>query len=138
MTDQDSAVPIPGRNVWTDGSERYLASEVAALEYAVSIDQLRDLADKYIGPNSLIAKMDDLGSTYAQPTTAQRTVGLQKDDFRAMIDEVETIIGAFSTDNQIAQLRNETLFNSRSNLIEGLSTFLRGQQTTGSTLSRNQ
>ena len=137
-TDQESAVPIAGRDVWTDGSERYPSDEVAELEYAVSFNQLRDLADKYIGPNSLIAKMDGLGSTQPQPSGTGLSKGLQKEDFRAMIDEVETIIGAFSTDNQIAQLRNETLFNSRSNLIEGLSTFLRGQQTTGSTLSRNQ
>lgn len=63
--------------------------------------------------------------------------GLPKDDFRALIDEVETIVGAFGADNQVAQLRNETLFNSRSNLLEGLSTFLKGQQTTRSTLARN-
>lgn len=63
--------------------------------------------------------------------------GLSKDDFRALIDEVETIVGAFGADNQVAQLRNETLFNSRSNLLEGLSTFLKGQQTTRSTLARN-
>jgi hypothetical protein len=62
---------------------------------------------------------------------------LTKEDFRAMIDEVEQILGAFSADNQVAQLRNETLFNSRSNLLEGLGTFLKGQQTTRSTVARN-
>ena len=141
-TDQNSAIPIEGRNVWTDGSERYSDDEVTALEYAVSFDQLRDLASKYIGPNSLIEKLE----TTTNPTYPDGTgntgifntpLGFQKEDFRVMIDEVETIIGAFSTDNQVAQLRNETLFNSRSNLIEGLSTFLRGQQTMGSTLARN-
>lgn len=63
--------------------------------------------------------------------------GLSRVDFRALIDEVETIIGAFGADNQVAQLRNETLFNSRSNLLEGLGTFLKAQQTTRSTLARN-
>jgi len=62
---------------------------------------------------------------------------LGKEDFRAMIDEVEQIVGAFAADNQVAQLRNETLFNSRSNLLEGLGTFIKGQQTTRSTLARN-
>jgi hypothetical protein len=63
--------------------------------------------------------------------------GLTRDDFRSLINEVETIIGAFGADNQVAQLRNETLFNSRSNLLEGLGTFLKGQQNTRSTLARN-
>lgn len=141
-TDQNSAVPIEGRDVWTDGSERYSDDEVTPLEYPVSFDQLRDLAFKYIGPDSLIWKLEDTTNpTYPDGTVDtgifNRPLGFQKEDFRAMIDEVETIIGAFSTDNQVAQLRNETLFNSRSNLIEGLSTFLRGQQTMGSTLARN-
>jgi len=135
-TDQNSAVPIPGRNVWTDGSEYYDKADVAELEYAVGFTRLRELADKYIGPNSMIAKMDSLGATSVNPGSASK-VGLLQEDFRAMIDEVETIVGAFAADNQIAQLRNEALFSSRSNLVEGLSAFLRGQQTLGSTLARN-
>ena len=73
-------------------------------------------------------------STYWTPLSE---AGLNKEDFRAMIDEVQNIIGAFGSDNQVAQLRNETLFNSRSNLLEGLSAFLKGQQSTRSTLARN-
>jgi hypothetical protein len=71
------------------------------------------------------------------PGSTVPTQPLGKEDFRAMIDEVEQIVGAFAADNQVAQLRNETLFNSRSNLLEGLGTFIKGQQTTRSTLARN-
>lgn len=127
-------------NFWTDGSlynhlmdgDTRWSIVLPELEYAVGFTQLRELADKYIGPSSMIAKMDSFdqkNDTY--------TVGLLQEDFRAMIDEVETIIGAFAADNQVAQLRNEALFSSRSNLVEGLSAFLRGQQTLGSTLARN-
>ena len=84
----------------------------------------------------LIATMATEPDTLPDPGN-DNTVGLNQDDFRALIDEVETIIGAFSSDNQVAQLRNETLFNTRSNLLEGLSAFLKGQQTTRSTLARN-
>jgi hypothetical protein len=113
-----------------DGDTRW-SIVLPELEYAVGFTQLRELADKYIGPSSMIAKMDSF-----DPTDGY-TTGLQQEDFRAMIDEVETIIGAFAADNQVAQLHNEALFSSRSNLIEGLSAFLRGQQTLGSTLARN-
>jgi hypothetical protein len=98
-------------------------------EYGYTFARLLAQADKHIGPDSLIRKLDGLGTGV--------TAGLQKEDFRAMIDEVEQILGAFSADNQVAQLRNETLFNSRSNLLEGLGTFLKGQQTTRSTVARN-
>lgn len=122
--------------LWTGGSAYVNPAEADPLEYAVGFTQLRELADKYIGPNSMIAKMDDLGATPAG-NGGQTSVGLRQEDFRAMIDEVETIVGAFAADNQVAQLRNEALFSSRSNLVEGLSAFLRGQQTLGSTLARN-
>ena len=131
------AVTIIGRNVWTDGSEYISAAEGAPLlEYPVSFDRLLELAEKYIGPNSMIAAMASEPDTLPDPGNGNE-VGLNRDDFRAVIDEVETIIGAFSSDNQVAQLRNETLFNTRSNLLEGISAFLKGQQTTRSSLARN-
>jgi hypothetical protein len=98
-------------------------------EYPYDFTRLLAQADKHIGSDSLIRKLFSLGG--------DETAGLGKEDFRAMIDEVEQILGAFSADNQVAQLRNETLFNSRSNLLEGLGTFLKGQQTTRSTVARN-
>jgi len=131
------AISISGRNVWTDGSEYISAGEGAPpLEYPVSFDRLLELAEKYIGPNSIIVQMAAEPDTPPDPGN-DNPIGLNQDDFRAMIDEVETIIGAFSSDNQVAQLRNETLFNTRSNLLEGLSAFIKGQQTTRSTLARN-
>jgi hypothetical protein len=83
----------------------------------------------------MISKMNAAGTTGTGGGSS--ATGLGKEDFRAMIDEVEQILGAFAADNQVAQLRNETLFNSRSNLLEGLGTFLKGQQNTRSTLARN-
>lgn len=107
--------------------------ELAALgelsEHPYSFDRLLAQADKRIGPDSLIRKLKAQGGLSVD--------GFSKEDFRAMIDEVEQILGAFSADNQVAQLRNETLFNSRSNLLEGLGTFLKGQQTVRSTVARN-
>jgi hypothetical protein len=134
--DQD-AVSISGRNPWTEGNERISSDEGApAIDYSVNFDRLLEYAEKHIGPGTMISKMGTAGTTYPDGNPGVAT-GLGKEDFRAMIDEVEQILGAFSADNQVAQLRNETLFNSRSNLLEGLGTFLKGQQTTRSTLARN-
>ena len=135
--DQD-AVSISGRNPWTEGSERIKDDEGApAIDYAVSFSKLLAYAEKHIGPGTMISKMDTAGATNPDGTPTNVATGLGKEDFRAMIDEVEQILGAFSADNQVAQLRNETLFNSRSNLLEGLGTFLKGQQNMRSTLARN-
>ena len=136
--DQDF-VSISGRNPWTEGSERIKDDEGApAIDYAVSFSKLLAYAEKHIGPGTMISKMDTAGATNPDGGTPTNVAtGLGKEDFRAMIDEVEQILGAFSADNQVAQLRNETLFNSRSNLLEGLGTFLKGQQTTRSTVARN-
>lgn len=101
-----------------------------ASEHPYDFARLLAQADKHIGPDSLIRKLYAQGTGYIG-------VGFEKEDFRAMIDEVETIIGAYAADNQVAQLRNETLFNSRSNLLEGLGTFLKGQQSVRSTVARN-
>lgn len=108
--------------VFSVANGQYPASE--PLDHPVSYATLRDYADKYIGLDSLIRKLDS-------------NPGLNKDDFRAMIDEVEKIIAAKAQDNQVAQLRNQTLMDSRASLLDGLSGFLKGQQSTRSTVSRN-
>jgi hypothetical protein len=133
--DQDS-VSVSGRNPWTEGNEYINSSNNATnIDYAVTFSELKAYADKHIGSDSMVSKMDGAGTVNSNGGST--AVGLGKEDFRAMIDEVEQILGAFSADNQVAQLRNETLFNSRSNLLEGLGTFLKGQQNTRSTVARN-
>jgi hypothetical protein len=113
---------------WTLGN---VANNTAGtpLERPVSFDTLLAYANQYVGPNSMIKRMAEAGTDLDD--------GLNQADFRALIDEVETIIGGKSSDNQVAALRNEAISNSRSAIIEGLGTFLKGQQTMGSTVARN-
>jgi hypothetical protein len=104
------------------GDSAYAAS--VPLDHPIAYATLLQYAEKYIGPDSLIRKL-------------QTNPGLMKEDFRAMIDEVEKIIAAKAQDNQVAQLRNQTLMDSRASLLDGLSGFLKGQQGTRSAVSRN-
>ena len=98
-------------------------------ERRIYFQQLLAYANKFLGPDSLIAKLNTLGTAFSD--------GFGKEDFRAMIDEVQKIIDSLASDNQVAAQRNETLFNSRTNVLEGLSSVLKGQQTLRSTVSRN-
>lgn len=99
------------------------------LERPVSFDTVLAYANQYIGPNSKIKAMAEAGVGIND--------GLNQADFRALIDEVEAIIGGKASDNQVAALRNEAISNSRSAILEGLGSFLKGQQTMGSTTARN-
>ena len=53
------------------------------------------------------------------------------------MDELSTIMDSKTADNQIAQLRMESVMNSRANLLDGMSSFMKGQQNAGSSVSRN-
>lgn len=60
-----------------------------------------------------------------------------KNEYINLIDRVQSYFDSKTADNQIAQLRMESVMNSRANLLEGLSSFMKGQQNVGSSVSRN-
>jgi hypothetical protein len=118
--DQTGASPDPFTTAAAVG-----VSSGTKVPYPVSFADLLAYADKYLGTSSQIRRMNDNVS------------GLAKEDFRALIDEVEALISTFAEDNQIAQTQNQAILGNRSNLLEGLSAFLKGQQTTRSSVARN-
>lgn len=113
---------------WKQGNSGN-SSAGTPLERPVAFNTLLDYANLYVGEKSLIKTMAAAGTGIGD--------GLNQADFRALIDEIETIIGGKSSDNQVAALRNEAISNSRTAILEGLGTFLKGQQTMGSTTARN-
>jgi hypothetical protein len=60
-----------------------------------------------------------------------------KSQYSDLIDRVQTYFDSKTADNQIAQLRMESVMNSRANLLDGMSSFMKGQQNSGSSVSRN-
>lgn len=99
-----------------------------AVKYPLSLAKLLEYAQRYVGDNSMISRL--VGTTSTPGSLIQP-------DFKDLINEVEQIAAAFAEDNQVAQLQNQSLFNARTNLLDGLGAFLKGQQTTRSTLARN-
>jgi hypothetical protein len=86
---------------------------------------LFNLASSIIGPSSKLA----LG--------IQNGNWMSPEDWKTAMDELSTIMDSKTADNQIAQLRMESVMNSRANLLDGLSSFMKGQQNAGSSVSRN-
>jgi len=86
---------------------------------------LQSLASSIIGPTSKLA----LG--------IQNGLSLFGEDWKTAMDELSTIMDSKTADNQIAQLRMESVMNSRANLLDGMSSFMKGQQNAGSSVSRN-
>ena len=60
-----------------------------------------------------------------------------KDEYTTLIERVQTYFDSKTADNQIAQLRMESVMNSRANLLDGMSSFMKGQQNAGSSVSHN-
>ena len=107
----------PG-HVWDDAYPRQ-----DALHWSV----LQSLASSIIGPTSKIV----LG------LQGQFSFAYTGEDWKTAMDELSTIMDSKTADNQIAQLRMESVMNSRANLLDGMSSFMKGQQNAGSSVSRN-
>jgi hypothetical protein len=86
--------------------------------------------------------------TYGTDAQAKRLDGHL--DYNAMIniqfsrvdalklrDEMQAYLDSKTSDNQVAQMRTESIFTARANLLEGMSAFMKGQQNTASTTARN-
>jgi hypothetical protein len=52
-------------------------------------------------------------------------------------DEMQAYIDSKTSDNQVAQMRTESIFTTRANLLEGMGSFMKGQQNSASTVARN-
>lgn len=92
---------------------------------AVDWTVVRSLALAVIGPNSVLASAMTADST------------LSGDNWKQAMEELSTLISSKTADNQIAQQRMESVMNVRSNLLDGLSNLLKGQQNMASGLNRN-
>lgn len=57
--------------------------------------------------------------------------------FDTWIETVKSAVSDLQSDNQTAQLKMERLNNQRSEVLEGLTSFTKGQSQTGASISRN-
>ena len=92
---------------------------------AVHWSTLRALAEGIIGTGSKLA------------SSIRNDTYLNAEDWKTAMDELSTIIDSKTADNQVAQQRTESVINLRSNLLDGLTNLLKGQQNMNSNVSRN-
>ena len=62
---------------------------------------------------------------------------LSGENWKQALEELSAVISSKTADNQIAQQRMESVMNVRTNLLDGLSNLLKGQQNMASGLNRN-
>lgn len=91
----------------------------------LSRSKLKELALGLVGTDSVLAVKIDADSI------------VRGEDWDSVKEELSTMIAAKSADNQIAQQRSESIVNVRSNLLDGLSNLLKGQQNLNGSISRN-
>lgn len=65
------------------------------------------------------------------------TAAAGQTSFDTWIDTVKNAVSDLQSDNQTAQLKMERLNNQRSEVLEGLTSFTKGQSQTGASISRN-
>ena len=109
-------------------------------------------ADQYPGDTSLNTAWGEYGglkltgfaawekANYSNPQanlTDNVDGKFSKSQYSDLIERVQTYFDSKTADNQIAQLRMESVMNSRANLLDGMSSFVKGQQNAGSSVSRN-
>jgi hypothetical protein len=86
-------------------------------------------------PDGITAKFsDDLPTAIAPVFTA---FSLNKADAILFRDELQSFIDSKSADNQVAQMRTESVFTQRANVLEGLGSFMKSQQSSASSAARN-
>lgn len=86
---------------------------------------VRSLALAVVGSNSVLASSLTADST------------LSGENWKQALEELSAVISSKTADNQIAQQRMESVMNVRTNLLDGLSNLLKGQQNMASGLNRN-
>jgi len=65
------------------------------------------------------------------------TAAAGQTSFDTWIETVKSAVSDLQSDNQTAQLKMERLNNQRSEVLEGLTSFTKGQSQTGASISRN-
>ncbi|MFM1855534.1 MAG: hypothetical protein RLZ83_843 [Pseudomonadota bacterium] len=105
-----------------------------------------------VAPDSWIGTMNKFitwsSSTYGSDSQAARLSGrlnygglagvaYNRADALKLRDEIQAYVDSKTSDNQVAQMRTESIFTTRANLLEGMGSFMKGQQNSASTVARN-
>jgi len=96
----------------------------------ITLDEMSLLGQKTTSSTSQCA-------TAAATYTANHNATMAGTDYGALVDEVRAVFDASNSNNQVQQLRVESAMNSRTNMLEGMTAFLKGQVAESKALARN-
>jgi hypothetical protein len=101
---------------------------------------LLDQAGLTLDEMSLLGQKTTLSTSQcasaAASYTASHSATMTGTDYGALVDEVRAVFDASNSSNQVQQLRVESAMNSRTNILEGMTAFLRGQVSEAKALAR--
>jgi hypothetical protein len=86
-------------------------------------------------PDGITAKFRDQEPLTLSPVFDD--FSLNRADAILFRDELQSFIDSKSADNQVAQMRTESVFTQRANVLEGLGSFMKSQQNSASSAARN-
>lgn len=69
--------------------------------------------------------------------SGMRGISFSRLDALKLRDEMQAYLDSKTSDNQVAQMRTESIFTSRANLLEGMGAFMKGQQNSAASVARN-
>lgn len=96
----------------------------------ITLDDMSLLGQKTTASTSQCA-------TAAASYTANNSATMTGTDYGALVDEVRAVFDATNSNNQVQQIRVESAMNSRTNILEGMTAFLKGQIVESKSLARN-
>jgi hypothetical protein len=96
----------------------------------ITLDEMSLLGQKTTSSASQCASA---AATY----TANNNATMTGTDYGALVDEVRAVFDASNSNSQVQQLRVESAMNSRTNHLEGMTAFLKGQVAESKALAQN-
>jgi len=109
--------------------------------FSVSTDVVTLVTRQGLGLSQLAAWGASVsgGGTFATVESAyagNANAAVAATDYAGLITEAKAIFNAFNAENQVSQVRMDSIINARQNVIAGLSAFLSGQQSQQEALAR--
>jgi hypothetical protein len=102
---------------------------------------LLDQAGLTLDEMSLLGQKTTLSTSQCASAAASYTANpdatMTGTDYGALVDEVRAVFDASNSGSQVQQLRVESAMNARTNILEGMTAFLRGQVSESKALARN-
>ena len=125
----------------SDLNARYAARDGSAGSYDIQADVVDLLADNGLSLNELASwgtRVSGGGNfaTVADAHLSGSSAALSATTYAALITEAKALFDATNAENQVGQVRMDGVVNARQNVVDGMSSFMKGYDAQQSSLAR--